>query len=140
MADQLPKPLDVIRAWQGALAKRDMGTMAEVVDMAGYREICLGLTDWTTGYDVALANWMKNMVQPWSDMHFSEEEVVEGEDTVTLRSSIEATHVGPFLGIDPTGRRVRWDNISIVHVSDGKVVGQWAQPDLYGIYRQLIAD
>ena len=45
--------------------------------------------------------------------------------------------MGEFLGIAPTGKRVAWDNVAIVKVKGGKVVGQWAQPDLWGIYRQL---
>ena len=137
MVETAQGPLRVYRAWQQALAAQDMEATARVVDVAAYREVCLGLTDWTTGYDLAFANFYKNMIQPWSEMRFNEQEVVEGVDAVTVRSSVEATHVGPFLGIEPTGRRVRWDNVSIVHVRDGKVVGQWAQPDLYGIYRQL---
>jgi len=36
-----------------------------------------------------------------------------------------------------TGRRITWDHVSIVKVKDGRVTGQWAQPDLWGIYRQL---
>lgn len=34
---------------------------------------------------------------------------------------------------------VEWDTVNIVKVRDNKVVGQWAQPDLWGIYRQLTA-
>jgi predicted ester cyclase len=134
------QPLAVYRAWQAALASQDMDAMAQVVDLEAYHEICLGLTGWTTGYTVALSNYMKNMVAPWSDMDFKEEEVHEGEDTVTVRCSIEATHVGTFLGVAPTGRRLHWDHVAIVHVRDGRVVGQWAQPDLYGIYRQITSD
>ena len=137
MVETTRRPLEVYRAWQQALAAQDMEATARVVDLTAYREICLGLTDWTTGYDVAFANFYRNMIQPWSDMHFTEQEVVEGADAVTVHSSVEATHIGSFLGVEPTGRRVHWDNVSIVRVRDGKVVGQWAQPDLYGIYRQL---
>jgi predicted ester cyclase len=133
------RPLGVFRAWQEALAKQDMDAMSKVVDLEGYREVCLGLTGWTTGYSIALANWMKNMVAPWSDLSTTEEEIVEGDDAVTVRLSNEGTHTGTFLGIEPTGRRIRWDHISIVQVKDGRVVGQWAQPDLYGMYRQLTA-
>lgn len=139
MNETRQQPLAVYRAWQRALASQDMNAMAQVVDLEAYHEICLGLTGWTTGYSIALANYMKNMVAPWSDMVTTEEEVVEGEEAVTVRLSIEATHVGPFLDIAPTGRRIRWDHVSIVRVKDGRVVGQWAQPDLFGIYRQLTA-
>jgi predicted ester cyclase len=63
--------------------------------------------------------------------------VVEGRQAVLIRSRIAATHTGEFLGLAPTGRRIAWDYIAIAHVKDGRVVGQWLQSDLYGIYRQL---
>jgi predicted ester cyclase len=116
---------------------RDFEHMGDVVDLERYTEICLGLTGWTTGYDIALKNYVKNMVEPWSDMRTSEEEVIEGERAVAIRQRTEATHTGTFLGIAPTGRRISWDATNIVYVEGGRVVGQWAQPDLWGIYRQL---
>jgi predicted ester cyclase len=58
-------------------------------------------------------------------------------ETVVVRGLTEATHTGEFLAIAPTGRRVTWDSIALVWVHDGRVVGQWAQPDLWAIYRQL---
>jgi len=39
---------------------------------------------------------------------------VEATDTVVNRSRIEATHVGEFLGIAATGRRVAWDSLALV--------------------------
>jgi predicted ester cyclase len=60
-------------------------------------------------------------------------------ETVVVRGRAEATHTGDFLGIAPTGRRVTSDPVALVWVHDGRVVGQWAQPDLWAIHRQLTA-
>lgn len=130
-------PLEVVRAWKERMRVRDFEHMGDVVDLEGYTEICLGLTGWTTGYDIALKNYVKNMVEPWSDMQTREEEVIEGEGAVTMRQHTDAIHSGEFLGVAPTGRRVSWDATTIVYVKDGRIVGQWAQPDLWGIYRQI---
>jgi predicted ester cyclase len=132
-------PLETYRAWQQAMATGDFARLGEVVDLAGYSEICLGLTGWTTGFEVALANYKKDMIEPWADVRMREEEVVEGAEAVAVRLRNEATHVGEFLGVAATGRRIAWDAVAIVRVRDGKVVGQWAQPDLWGIHRQLTA-
>jgi predicted ester cyclase len=132
-------PTEVYREWQRCLATNDREGTARVVDMAAYTEICLGLTEWTTGYDVAFANYYRNMIAPWSDLSFKEEDLTESADGVTVRLKVEATHVQEFLGVPATGRRVSWDHVAIVKVRDGRVVGQWAQPDLWGIYRQLTA-
>jgi predicted ester cyclase len=129
--------LDVVRTWQERLRAQDFARMADVVDLQGYTEICLGLTTWTVGHDVALGNYFKNLVQPWSDLEVEEDQVVVGPHTVVMRLHTKATHVGEFLGIAGTGRRIEWDTIAMVEVADGRVVGQWAQPDLLGIYRQI---
>jgi predicted ester cyclase len=136
-ASQATSPLEVFREWQRCLAANDQAGAAKVVDVDGYTEICLGLTQWTTGYEAAAANFYRNMVAPWSDMTFTIEDLTESADGVTARSHLTARHTGDFLGIAPTGRRVEWDHVAIVKVKDGRVVGQWAQPDLWGIYTQL---
>ena len=129
--------IEVFNEWQRCLATNDEECTAKVVDLENYTEICLGLTPWTTGYGVAAANFYRNMIAPWADISFNIEDLQESPEGVTVRQHIEATHVGEFLGIPPTGKRVAWDNVAIVKVKGGKVVGQWAQPDLWGIYRQL---
>jgi hypothetical protein len=80
--------------------------VGEVVDLDGYTEICLGLTGWTIGYDVAFQNYRNNMIDPWAEPETSEEEVLEADGAVTIRSRTTATHVGEFLEVPPTGRRV----------------------------------
>jgi predicted ester cyclase len=128
---------DTVREWKRRLQEREFEHMADVVDLDDYTEICLGLTGWTTGYEVAFENYVRNMVEPWSDQKVTEIEDVAGEDTVVTRSHIDATHTGQFLGVAATGRKVEWDVISIVKVRDGRIFWQWIQPDLWGIYQQL---
>jgi predicted ester cyclase len=129
--------LEVVLLWKRRLRERRFKHLDDVVDAAGYTEICLGLTPWTVGHDVALQNYIKNLVQPWNDMEVSEQQTVVDANTVVVRSRTTATHTGEFLGCPPTGRRVSWDAISMVRVESGRVVGQWAQPDLFAIYRQI---
>ncbi len=135
----MTSPLEIYREWQHRQQAQDFEHLGEVVDLEGYTENCLGLTGWMTGYGVAYQNFVKNMVAPWADRHTTVEEIVEGQDAVVIRSRIEATHIGEFLGIPATGLRIAWDSVTIVKVKDGRVVGQWAQPDLWGIYQQLIS-
>jgi predicted ester cyclase len=132
-------PLAAYQDFQQCLSTQDFGHLAEVVDLQGYTENCLGLTGWTTGFEVAWRNFQRNMIDPFSDMTFAVEEVVEGRHAVVVRTRVEATHTGTFLGIAPTGRRIAWDNLAIAHVKEGRLAGQWIQPDLHGIVRQLTA-
>ena len=57
-----------------------------------------------------------------------EDQVAEG-DKVSTRRTWQATHHGPYRGIDATGKRVKWTQISIVRLVDGKIVEDWAVAD-----------
>ncbi|MFJ9845942.1 nuclear transport factor 2 family protein [Kitasatospora sp. NPDC101155] len=130
-------PLEIYRAWNDCLLAGDIEGATRLIDPARWTEKCLGLTGWLTDFQVALTHYARNMVEPWEGLEMSEEEVVEGRDAVTIRFRVEASHIGEFMGVPATGRRVSFDAIRIVHVRDGKVTGQWAQLDLWGLHRQL---
>ena len=86
---------------------------------------------------MALANYARNILAAFSDMQFTTEDVIEGSRGLAIRSRIVATHTGTFLGIQPTHRQIAWDMVAMVHTQEGRVVGQWIQPDLWGISQQL---
>ena len=134
---RLKTPLEITNAWMNVLMTGDTSRFNDVVDVQGYTENCLGLTGWTTGFEKALHNFQKNVMAPFKDATSAVEEVVQGENSVVIRFKNEGTHAGEYLGIPATGRRVKWDVVIIVHTRDGKVVGMWSQPDLYGIYQQI---
>ncbi|MEU7164119.1 ester cyclase [Streptomyces morookaense] len=132
-------PLDVYREWNACLLAGDFQGAARYIDRDRWLEKCLGLTDWLTDFDGAVTHYVTNMVRPWDRMEMREEDVIEGQDAVTVRFCVEATHIGPFLGVQATGRRIAFDAIRIVKISNGLVTGQWAQLDLWGIHSRLTA-
>lgn len=133
----MPSPLEVYSAYQQRLQGQDYEHLGDVVDLSGYTENCLGLTGWTTGFEVALHNYARNILSAFSNLEYATTDVIEGHNALALRMRVEGTHTGRFLGIEPTGRRIAWDNVALVHVEENKVAGQWIQPDLWGIYQQL---
>ncbi len=46
-------------------------------------------------------------------------------DKVNSRKAITGTHLGTFLGIPPTGRKISIDVIDIVRIEDGKYKEHW---------------
>ena len=133
----MPTPLEVYRRFQHSLVSNDFGRLPEVVDVAGSTEQCAGLTDWTTGLQIALANFQRNVLSAFSDPHGTEETVVEGADTVVIRSLYEATHTGTFLGIAPTGRKIAFEAVDMLRVAEGRIVWRYFLIDLCGIEQQL---
>ena len=135
----MASPLEIYNAWQNRQNVRDFEHLGEVVDLEGFRDICIGLSDWTTGYEPAFQNLTRNILIPWADLHMTVEEIVEGKDAVVVRLHLEGTHVSEFLGIPATGRRVSWEAVTMVKVKDGRVVENYTLLDLWGIYQQLTA-
>ncbi len=73
------------------------------------------------------------------DVHFTIDDMTAEGDWVATRVTGRATHLGrPFMGIDPTGRRVVWSSLGFFRVVNNKIVEHYGQPDLMGLREQLI--
>lgn len=65
-----------------------------------------------------------------------DDQVAEGELVVT-RWTATGTHLGPFLGVAPTGRRVTVPVIVVWRVLDGRAVEDWTRWDRLDLLHQL---
>lgn len=80
---------------------------------------------------------LRGFIGALPDLHATEQDVVAAGDTVAVRYVVEATHEGNLLGLEPTGRRVRWDAVDVYHLADGMIVEEWAGDDLAAILYQV---
>ena len=67
-------------------------------------------------------------------------EVVAENDWVAVRVSGEGTHLGEWLGIKPSGRRIRLRGINLDRVQDGRIVEHWGEADTVGMLLQMGVD
>ena len=58
-------------------------------------------------------------------------------DRVCARIVVRGRHVGTFMGLPPTGKRLSMEIIEITRVKDGKIVERWNQRDWLGLFQQL---
>jgi steroid delta-isomerase-like uncharacterized protein len=65
-----------------------------------------------------------------------EDLVVEG-DAIAWRWALEGTHVGPFAGIAPTGRRVTLRGVNFQRLAGGRVSEHWTMVDVFGARQAL---
>ena len=65
-----------------------------------------------------------------------EGEVAEG-DTVAIRFRASATHIGEFLGVPATGRRLDWVGMGWLRIRDGQIVERRNVTDVHGLLEQL---
>lgn len=71
------------------------------------------------------------------DLHFAIEEIVAEGDTVVARWTLTGTHQGRFLGLAPTGRKIRVGGMSLDHLKDGVLVSGFDGWDNLGLRQQL---
>ena len=71
------------------------------------------------------------------DVQFALTHIIAEEDIVTFRFTAEATHQGEFMGIAPTGKRVKFSGIVIHRIENGRFAESWNEIDLLGIRTQL---
>ena len=67
-----------------------------------------------------------------------ETQVAEG-DWAVMRLTYRGTHLGPFMGVPPTGKKVEFKTIAMNRYLDGKSVENWGIHDMYGLLQQLQA-
>ncbi len=64
-------------------------------------------------------------------------QVIAHRDTVVTSGFFIGTHLGPFQGLPPTGKAVRFSIMHIDRVSYGKIVEHWGQGDSLSLVQQL---
>lgn len=62
--------------------------------------------------------------------------VVDGE-AIAWRWTLTGTHVGPFAGLTPTGRRATLRGVNFQRLKDGRVAEHWTLVDVFGAMQGL---
>lgn len=132
------RALDAYRRYRMIADRGELDRLSEVID-DDFVENCIGLTGWTVGLDVAVANLRAGVGQAFSDRHTAEREVVDGGDAVVIRGEITAVHTGPFLGIPATKRHARWEFLDMYRVGpDGRLNWHFLVTDWNLVRLQLL--
>jgi predicted ester cyclase len=71
------------------------------------------------------------------DLHATELGLASVDDTVWVRFVVEGTNGGSLFGQPPTNKKVKWDEVDIYRVVDGKIVEEWSSADLVNILHQI---
>ena len=71
------------------------------------------------------------------DVSFTVEDLIAEGDRVAVRVTAQATQIGPFMGVSPSGKSYSIGEIHIFRIRDGKVVEHWHQFDQMTMMKQL---
>jgi predicted ester cyclase len=75
-----------------------------------------------------------------SDFTIQIEDIFADGDHVITRVTGRGTHLGEWMGIEPTGREVRLKGINIDRVERGRIAEHWGEADTIGMLVQMGVD
>ncbi|MDH3578080.1 MAG: ester cyclase [Gammaproteobacteria bacterium] len=85
-------------------------------------------------------NWQRPFQAAFSEkVCIDEARITQGEWCAAFGRQ-EAVHSGPFMGIEPTGKRVEIRYMDFWKVVDGKIVDNWVMVDFPYVMQQLGVD
>jgi len=85
----------------------------------------------------AFLEHMKVGFAPFSDLEGTQSDLIAERDKVFYRLTLVAAHQGEFMGSPATGKRIKWTQMELCHISDGKIVEWWVEQDNLGFMQQL---
>jgi predicted ester cyclase len=71
------------------------------------------------------------------DVRVTETDLIVSGDRVVEHSDVVGTHLGDFMGVPPTKRVVRWSEIHIYRLSEGKIAEHWVELAMLEIMQQI---
>ena len=80
---------------------------------------------------------MTMFLSAFPDLHTTIDVLIAEGDVVSGRMTTTGTHRGDFMGIPATGKQVKFSEIHIVRIVNGKAVEHWGNSDDMGMMQQL---
>ena len=73
------------------------------------------------------------------DVHAKYTPPVASGDKIAVIGSVSGTQKGAFFGMPPTGKTIRWTEMHVFRIRNGKIAEHWVQADMFGIIQQIKA-
>jgi steroid delta-isomerase-like uncharacterized protein len=89
-----------------------------------------------TGLDY-LKGRAQSLLKAFPDIHFVIEDVIERDDCLAARVTLEGTQRGEFAGIPATGKRMKVYDFAMYRIVDGKITDVWSLIDIQALRDQL---
>ncbi|MFW6098236.1 MAG: ester cyclase [Chloroflexota bacterium] len=85
----------------------------------------------------AFKRLVRDIRRAFPDLHCEIELMIAEDDLVAMRLTTTHTHLGPFMGVAPTGVHGSHSGMSFVRVVDSRAVEHWEEADMLGLLQQL---
>ena len=71
------------------------------------------------------------------DGHWNIDQIITAGDDVIVRWTGTGTHRGELMGLEPTGRAISVEAISVFRIADGRIAEEWTVWDALGLLQQV---
>lgn len=85
----------------------------------------------------ATVAFFKGRLTGMPDLRVSIEAEVASGDRFAASFVYEGTQTGPYLGVAPTGKRLRFTSCDIFRVANNRIAEHWGMGDIAGVLAQL---
>jgi len=126
---------DVVRRWARAGDDHDLDVFDELftADTVDHVSGNIGVRWWKEIY--------RRILDTFPDAAWADVVTVAEDDLVAFRGALVGTHRGSALpmlvGVEPTGRAVRWQHQHLFRLRDGLITEHWATRDDLGLLRGI---
>jgi steroid delta-isomerase-like uncharacterized protein len=80
--------------------------------------------------------WMA-LLQAFPELRLTVEDLIGEDDKVVARIVCTGTHLGEYMGLEPSGKSIAYDEIFIFRFANGRVVETWGVVDVFSQMKQL---
>ncbi len=79
----------------------------------------------------------RSLFVAFPDVHWDILSLTQDDERVVVRSLMQGTHLGPYQGLEATGKCVAVDTIDFLHITDGRIVQNDVFFDGLTVLRQI---
>jgi steroid delta-isomerase-like uncharacterized protein len=79
----------------------------------------------------------QSLFNAFPDVHFEIEDIVQQDDRLAARVTLQGTQRGEFAGIPATGKRMKVYDFATYRIVGGKITDVWSLIDMQGLRDQL---
>ncbi|WP_172978150.1 ester cyclase [Roseovarius sp. THAF27] len=108
--------------------QHSLATIGEIFaeDFVDHSRVAGGVFD---GGLVQLTEGLASILCAFPDLEVAINHLLAEGDKVVAHKSFTATHLGPWMGVAATGKRVEWELVSIYGIRDDKISEYWGVLD-----------
>jgi predicted ester cyclase len=116
------------------------GALGEIRDYIGETYIDHNASPSTATGPSAVEMHLRALRSTFPDFTLRTHEAIAENEWVAVRVTAEGTHLGEWLGIKPSGKRIQLRGLNFDRVHNGRIVEHWGEADTVGMLFQMGVD